>query len=75
MEYAIEQYEPNPHQSKEALTKNRTFHAKRWKEVYRLQNYTEQEAINVFNAIGKGYRLLCRDNGEVVRSNVKLTEL
>lgn len=72
MTYAIEREEMNPHQSKEPLTKNRTYHARRWKAVRFVAETTEEEAEKYFNAVyGKdaGYRLVNWDNGEIIIDN------
>lgn len=68
MIFAIEHHEPNPHQMREALTKNRTYHLMRWKEKL-IINGTKEDALAVFKKYGKGYRLVNYDNGEVVRQN------
>ena len=58
IQYTIERYEPNPHQSKEAMLKNRTYQSFRWKELERFKG-TEKEAKKYFHSKGlKGeYRI------------------
>ena len=65
MFYSIEHYEPNPHQVKEPMLKNRTYQRFSWREKYRLTNMTENEAIACFNEFGAQYRLV-REDGKVI---------
>lgn len=67
--YIIQHHEPDPNQSLNALLCNRTYHKFRWKDVYILKDYSENEAIITFSNFGKNWRLILKNTGEVVRKN------
>jgi len=68
-DFSIEHYEPNPHQVKESMLKNRTYQRFSWREKYRLKNMTEEEAVEEFASFGKNWRLIAI-GGDVVIQNV-----
>jgi hypothetical protein len=57
MTYSIEHLEPNPHQSKEPMLKNRTYQRFSWREKYRLEDYSERDARKVFLNFGAYHTL------------------
>jgi len=69
MNFSIEHYEPNPHQTKEPMMKNRTYQRFSWREKYRLENYDENDAKAVFAKFGRNYRLVSRDTGDQICIN------
>lgn len=70
MKFAIQYHEPDPHQTKEAMLKNRTYQKYRWKDKFILQDYTLEEANIAFANFGNGYRLMNLDTGEEVYRHV-----
>lgn len=72
MDYSIEHFEPNPHQIKEAMLKNRTYQSFSWREKYRLQGMTKQEAKNKFASFGKNYRLITIGGDVIIQNHVSI---
>lgn len=68
--FSIEHYEPNPHQVKEPMLKNRTYQRFSWREKYRLQNMTEQEARSEFAGFGNNWRLFAIGGNVIIQNHI-----
>ena len=68
-DFSIEHYEPDPNQVKEPMLRNRTYQRFSWREKYRLQGMSKQDAIAEFVGFGNNYRLIATIGGDIIIKN------